>query len=188
MRSARGSESATDRRPAGQADDVRPLRGEGEQLVAVAGDEDRHVGCVLIHVLGDVTQPVDALAGGGVRQFGLLELFFDVARAEAEVEAAATEVTQRRHVAGQQCGPVEARVQHEGADPQLLGSHRHRGHHRERRGRIEVVGHVHDVVSHALRATRPVLDGSLTTRGLQSDTEPEVFDHPPIVEVSAAEV
>ena len=70
---------------------------------------------MLVHVLGDVTQPVHPLARGGVRQLGLLELLLDVSRAEAEVEASATEVTQRRNVAGQQRGPVEARVQHEGA-------------------------------------------------------------------------
>ena len=51
-----------DRGAAGQPDDVRPLRGEGQQPVAVACDEDRHVGHVLVHVLGHMAQPVDALA------------------------------------------------------------------------------------------------------------------------------
>ncbi len=152
--------------PAGQPDDVRPLRGQREQFVAVARDEDRHVGGVLVHVLGDVTQPLDALTRGRVRQLGLLELLLDVSRPEAEVEATAAEITQRCDVTGQQRGPVEPGVEHEGADAKLLGRHGHRRHHRERRRRIEMVGHVDDVVSHVLRAARPVLNGLLTSRGL----------------------
>ena len=76
---------------------------------AVARDQDRHVGQVLAHVLGHVLQVVDALASAGVRQFGGLELLAHVARAEAQLEPAAGEVTQRRHVAGQQRRLVEAR-------------------------------------------------------------------------------
>ena len=52
---------------------------------------------------------VDAFARRRVRQFGLLELLLDVARAEAEVEPAAAEVAQRGDVTRQQRGPVEAR-------------------------------------------------------------------------------
>ena len=65
MRLASGSEVHRFRGPARQPDDVGPLRGEGEQLVAVARDEDRNVGCVLVHVFGDVTQPRDAFARVG---------------------------------------------------------------------------------------------------------------------------
>ena len=95
MRSASGSESALFGAPPVSPMMFGPLCGEGEQLVAVARDEDRNVGCVLVHVLGDMAQPRDALARRRVRQFGLLELLLDVPRAEA-IESAAGQVAQRR--------------------------------------------------------------------------------------------
>jgi hypothetical protein len=44
------------------------------------------------------------------------------------------------------------------------------------------------MMSHVLRAARPVLNRLLTTCSLQPDTEAEIFDHPLIVEVLLGEV
>ena len=101
IRSASGSIVIGGRPATGQPDDVGPLRGDGEQPVAVACDEKRYVRDVFAHVLGHVAQMVDALSRRRERQFGLLELLLDVPGAKPQFETSAAEVAQRGDVTGQ---------------------------------------------------------------------------------------
>ena len=86
----------------GEPDDVGPLRGDRQQAVAIACDQDRHVGSVLAQVLDDVPKVVDALSCRREGNLGGLELLLDVAGAEPEFEASAAEIPQCLDVAGQQ--------------------------------------------------------------------------------------
>ena len=99
-------------------------RGDRQQPVAVAGDQDRHVGHVLTHVLGDVLAGARrAAVRVGKRHLGGLELLLHVAGAQAQFEAAAAEIAQRGDVAGQQCRLVEAGVEDERPEPsECLGA------------------------------------------------------------------
>ena len=164
-----------------QADDVRHPGRDREHPVAVARDQDRHVGRVLAHVLGHVLQVVDPLTRRRIGQLGRLELLADVPRAKAEFEAPLGQVTQRGDVTGQQCGLVEARVEDEGAESQSAGRrgrHRQRG---ERRRRTQMVGNMQHVEAELLRLARGILDLRPRPRVVQAHTEPELIGHPQIV-------
>ena len=71
----------------GQADDASPLRGNRQQPISVARDQDWDVGGVLTDVLHDVAQVVDPLPRARIRDLGGLELRLDVAGAKAEARA-----------------------------------------------------------------------------------------------------
>ena len=153
------------RRPvaAGEADDVGVLGGDGQHSVAVARDQDRHIGQVLVHVLDDVLHVVDPLPSARVRQLGCLELLTHISRAQPELESPVGEIAHGADVPGQQRGLVETGVEDEGADAQRARGRRHRRQRRKRGGRPEVIGHVQHVVAQVLGAARPVLDRATVT-------------------------
>ena len=71
------------------------LRRHRQQPVAVAGDQNRHIGQVFAHVLGHVLQVFDAWRALGVGQFGGLELIPHITRAQPQLESAVGQVAQR---------------------------------------------------------------------------------------------
>ena len=124
---------------AGETDDIGVLRREAQDPVTVSADQQRQArgvrrrrrghGVASSSDLGDgLFELVDALVGWVPRQAGLVELRLHVPGPETEFQPAVEQLGRGHDVAGEQCGPVEAGVEHKGAHPAALGR-LGRGHH-----------------------------------------------------------
>ena len=133
------------------------------------------------HVLGHVLQVLDALPCGREGQFGRLKLLAHIAGTQSQLKSAAGEITNGGHVSRQQRRLVETGVEDERPDPQRGGGRRGRHEGGKRRRSLQVVRQVQDIEAEILDAARRLLNRRLRLGGVQADTEPEVFDHHPIL-------
>jgi hypothetical protein len=96
-------------------------RRDGQHSVAVARDQNRHIGQVLAHVLHDVLHVVYPLARAGVQQLGCLELLAHISRAQPELESPLGEIAHGADIPGKQRRLVEPRVEDERSESQRAG-------------------------------------------------------------------
>ena len=136
---------------------------------------------MLAHVLGHVLQVIDPLTRRRIGQLGRLELLTDIPRTQAELQPSLGQITQGGDVTSQQCRLVEARVEDERPESQTAGRrgrHRQRG---ERRRCTQMVGYVQHVEAELLGLARGILDLRPRPCVVQTQTEPELVSHAPIV-------
>ena len=120
-------------------------------------------------------------AGARVRQLGCLELLAHISRAQPELESPLGEIAHGGDIPGKQRRLVEPRVEDERSESQRARSRGRRHQHRKRRRRPEVVGHVQHVEAQFLRPAGRILNLRPRPRVVQTQTEPEVLDHPQMV-------
>jgi hypothetical protein len=134
----------------GGPDPSNPARWSGTGQRQVGGEEAAQLGDRLLEPAGPRAERLPRDARG-------VELPLHVPGTQPELQAAVAQDVERRGLTGQQRGIPEGGVQHEGADPQVLGGVGRGLQHRERGRRAEMVGDEDGVEAGALRAAAPLL-------------------------------